>query len=61
MSNMGIESAPSILCALLRVVFQDMLYKYLLSYVDDLTIFSRTFSDHIEHVQALFRRLSYRA
>jgi hypothetical protein len=34
-----------------------MLYKSLLSYVDDLTIFSRTFSDHLEHVRALFRRL----
>jgi hypothetical protein len=54
---MGIQVAPFTLCTLLRVVFEDMLYKYLLSYVDDLTIFSRTFSDHVEHDTALFRRL----
>ena len=39
------------------LIFQDIKYKYMGYYQDDLIIFSETFSDHLTHIREVLSRL----
>src|ERR1043166_1483077 len=38
-------------------VLQDVLWKIVVVYLDDLNIFSKTFKEHLEHLRVIFDRL----
>ena len=53
----GIASAPASFQHLLTQVLQRLNYQCVLVYVDDILVFSKTFEDHISHLQLVFDRL----
>ena len=53
----GLMNAPSSFQMLMSQVFRGMTFKHLIIYIDDLLVYSKSFSDHLEHLQAVFDRL----
>jgi len=49
----GLTNGPATFQRHLNHVLRSVLYKFVLSYLDDLIIFSRTFSEHIEHLSVV--------
>ena len=54
---MGISSAPRSFQAVLNAIFANVSYKFILVYMDDLLIYSRTFEEHMSHLDQVFRLL----
>ena len=38
-------------------IYQGIAYKYVIVYLDDTNVFSRTFKDHIQHLREVFTRI----
>ncbi|CAC5392995.1 unnamed protein product [Mytilus coruscus] len=53
----GLASAPSSFQHLLTQVLRNLNYKIALVYVDDILIFSKSFEEHLKHLQLVFDRL----
>ena len=51
---LGLCNAPSIFQELMNNVLSDCQYKYAIAYIDD--IFSKTFEDHVVHLNDVFQR-----
>ena len=50
-------NAPATFQRLMNWVYKDIAYKYVVVYLDDTNIFSRTFDDHIKHLREVFMRI----
>ena len=46
----GLTSAPAVFQALVNDVLRDFLHKFVIVYLDDILIFSRSLEDHKRHV-----------
>ncbi|KAI2654269.1 Transposon Tf2-6 polyprotein [Labeo rohita] len=53
----GLANSPSCFQAFVNEVFRDMLNRWVIVYIDDILIYSNSYSEHIQHVQAVLRRL----
>ena len=53
----GLQNAPSTFQRLMTCCFGDLNYINLLIYLDDIIIFSKTFTEHLERLQVVFNRL----
>ena len=53
----GLQNAPSTFQRLMTCCFGDLNFTHLLIYLDDIIIFSTSFSDHLERLQLVFDRL----
>lgn len=53
----GLMNAPSTFQALMARVFQNMHFKSVLCYLDDILIYSKNFDEHLIHLQEVFQRL----
>ena len=53
----GISSGPAFFSQLMNKVLQGIQHKFTLSYLDDILIYSKTWDEHLEHIQAVFDRL----
>lgn len=53
----GLTNAPAVFQTLVNDVFRDMLNRYVLVYLDDILIFSRSMEEHIRHVKVVLPRL----
>ncbi|CAC5388685.1 unnamed protein product [Mytilus coruscus] len=53
----GLSAAPSSFQHLLTQVLHRLNYQIALVYVDDILVFSRTFEEHLKHLQLVFDRL----
>ena len=53
----GIRNAPAAFSMLMSQVFRGLVLKYLLAYIDDILVFSKTFDEHLLHLQTVFDRL----
>jgi Reverse transcriptase (RNA-dependent DNA polymerase) len=53
----GLAIAPSTFQALMNDVFRDYVDKFMLVYLDDVLIFSRSAEEHNEHVKLVLKRL----
>lgn len=53
----GIATGGQVLSQLVNNVFEDIKYKFLLSYLDDLLIYSSSMSEHYQHLNIIFTRL----
>jgi Reverse transcriptase (RNA-dependent DNA polymerase) len=49
----GLTIAPSTIQAVMNDVFREYLDEFVMVYVDDILIFSRTAEDHLKHVRVL--------
>ena len=54
----GLSNSPISFQVAMTTVFQGLLFKSVLVYVDDIIVYSPTFEKHIEHLQEVFHRLS---
>nr|KAG5695484.1 hypothetical protein BaRGS_011326 [Batillaria attramentaria] len=54
----GLTGAPATFQRLMNGVMSDMLFNSLLVYLDDLLIYSKTFEDHLLHLDRVLARLS---
>ena len=53
----GLCNAPSIFQDLMNNVLQGLLFKFALAYLDDIIVYSRSFEEHLEHLDQVFERL----
>jgi len=53
----GMVNAPSIFSELMNAVLRGIQYKFAIAYLDDILIYSKTFEEHLEHIEAVFTRL----
>ncbi|HVH95668.1 MAG TPA: reverse transcriptase family protein, partial [Bacillus sp. (in: firmicutes)] len=53
----GLCNAPATFQRLMNNVLGDILWKYALDYIDDITIYSKTWEDHVEHIKEVLSRL----
>ena len=53
----GLCNAPAIFQYLMNQIYKGIAYKYVVVYLDDTNIFSKTFEDHIQHLREVFTRI----
>ncbi|XP_046575996.1 uncharacterized protein LOC124284000 [Haliotis rubra] len=53
----GLVNAPSCFSFIISSLFSSMSWRSVLSYLDDLLIYSKTFEDHSTHLEAVFAKL----
>ncbi|MEO1413559.1 MAG: reverse transcriptase family protein, partial [Bacteroidota bacterium] len=53
----GLTNAPAVFQALMNDVLRDMLEEFVVVYLDDILIFSRSHEEHIQHVRRVLERL----
>ncbi len=53
----GLQNAPSSFQRLMNRIFQEELNAFVLVYLDDIIVFSRSLDDHFRHLEVVFQRL----
>ena len=53
----GLTSAPATFQRYMEECLEDMRDEFCIPYLDDMVMFSHSFSDHVDHVRAVLRRL----
>ena len=53
----GLKIAPSTFQRAMNNIFKNELYKFVLVYLDDIIIYSKTFEDHLIHLRNVFELL----
>ncbi|GBG78519.1 hypothetical protein CBR_g27744 [Chara braunii] len=53
----GLTNAPSTFQTAMNDIFRDILEEYILVYLDDILVYSRTLEDHIRHLRDVLQRL----
>uniref|UniRef100_A0A224Z7U7 RNA-directed DNA polymerase n=1 Tax=Rhipicephalus zambeziensis TaxID=60191 RepID=A0A224Z7U7_9ACAR len=54
----GLSNSPSSYQRMMDMVLGDAKFNYALWYLDDVTVFSRTFEEHLEHLHTVLQRMS---
>lgn len=54
---MGLKNSPLAFQRVKEVVLRGLNWKFSLVYLDDIIVFSKTFSDHLSHQRIFFNRL----
>ena len=54
---MGLKNSPATYTRLMELVLRGLQYEICLCYIDDVVIFSRTFEEHLVHIEAVLQRL----
>ncbi|GBG90216.1 hypothetical protein CBR_g50395 [Chara braunii] len=53
----GLTNAPATFQVTMTTEFRHMLYRFVLIYLDDVLVYSRSLDDHVEHLRTVFERL----
>ncbi|KAI2645467.1 Transposon Tf2-6 polyprotein [Labeo rohita] len=53
----GLANSPSYFQAFINEVFRDMLNRWVIVYIDDILIYSSSYTEHVNHVRAVLQRL----
>ncbi|KAK3548988.1 hypothetical protein QTP70_024801, partial [Hemibagrus guttatus] len=53
----GLTNTPTVFQALLNGVFQDLLGKWVIAYIDDILVYSASLEEHVLHVREVLSRL----
>ncbi|KAK3506442.1 hypothetical protein QTP70_017059, partial [Hemibagrus guttatus] len=53
----GLTNAPAVFQALINRMFQDLLGKWVIAYIDDILVYSTSMEEHVRHVQEVLSRL----
>ena len=54
---MGLCNAPATFQSLMNAIFSDCIDDFLVVYMDDLLIYSKTEEEHLRHIESVLRRL----
>ena len=54
----GLTSAPATFQRLIQRVMADQLFEYLLCYLDDILVYSKTFEEHLQHLRQILRKIA---
>ena len=54
---MGLSNSPACFMKMMNRIFRDLYDKFLIAYLDDMLVFSKTFEDHIRHLETTLQRL----
>ena len=49
----GLTNAPATFCTLMNQLFHDYLDKFVVVYLDDIVVYSRTLEEHVEHLRTI--------
>ncbi|KAK3571328.1 hypothetical protein QTP86_007563 [Hemibagrus guttatus] len=55
----GLTNAPAVFQALINGVFQDLLGKWVIAYIDDILVYSDSLEEHVLHVREVLSRLQH--
>ncbi|KAK3561318.1 hypothetical protein QTP86_030614 [Hemibagrus guttatus] len=55
----SLTNAPAVFQALINEVFQDILNKYVIAYIDDILVYFVSFDEHVRHVRAVLSCLQH--
>ncbi|KAK3514290.1 hypothetical protein QTP70_012912 [Hemibagrus guttatus] len=55
----GLTNAPAVFQSLINGVFQDILGKWVITYIDDILVYSTSLEEHMFHVREVFSRLQW--
>ncbi|KAK3571601.1 hypothetical protein QTP86_015335 [Hemibagrus guttatus] len=53
----SLTNAPAVFQSLINGVFQDILGKWVIAYIDDILVYSTSLEEHVHHVREVFSRL----
>ena len=53
----GLSNAPGTFQRLMDSVLGNSLWKHVMVFLDDLNIFSKTFDEHLQHLEDVFQRI----
>ncbi|KAK3519157.1 hypothetical protein QTP70_020008 [Hemibagrus guttatus] len=53
----GLTNAPAVFQSLINKVFQDILGKWVIAYIDDILVYSTSLEEHVHHIRAVLSRL----
>ncbi|KAK3556048.1 hypothetical protein QTP70_001855 [Hemibagrus guttatus] len=53
----GLANAPAVFQSLINEIFRDIMNKYVVAYIDDILIYSKSEEEHQSHVRTVFTRL----
>ena len=54
---LGLTNAPATFQVLMNLTFQDLLYKCVTVYLDDILVFSKDIDKHLQYLRKVFERL----
>ncbi|KAL0160767.1 hypothetical protein M9458_044492 [Cirrhinus mrigala] len=53
----GLANSPAVFQSFINEIFKDILNQYVIAYIDDILIYSKTEAEHVQHVRTVLSRL----
>ena len=53
----GLTNVPAVFMDLMNRVFRDYLNRFVVVFIDDILVYSRSYEDHEEHLRLVLQRL----
>ncbi|KAI2645745.1 Transposon Tf2-9 polyprotein [Labeo rohita] len=53
----GLANSPAVFQSFINEIFKDLLNKYVIAYIDDILVYSKSEAEHIDHVRTVLSRL----
>jgi len=53
----GLCNAPATFQRLMNTALGDILWKFVMDYIDDISVYSKTWEEHLQHLEEVFKRL----